>query len=569
MPSPAEVTYAWAATVLDALAGGGVRDVVICPGARSAPLALCADAHGGLRTFPVVDERSGAFLALGLALSSRRPAAMICTSGTAGANAYPAVIEAAMSHVPMVIITADRPPELHGCGALQTIPQVPLFGAFADCVDLPPPDVQAAYARVRISGALAHATAAGRVLHVNVPLREPLAPETGPLPRGSSASARHFVTAPAQPADLASLTDILAAASRPVVVAGPRRPDAAFAAAAQSFAAALAAPVLAEATSGLRFGPHATSSIAHYEALLRVPSLGEELRPDVIVRVGGPVTTRCLQSWVDLAGATVITLADPGRVCDPARVSRFTVEAEPTAVLDVLARTLARGGTRGWWERWMRLDAVATEVLSAELPAAAPCTEPSLARTVMESVPGGAALFVSSSMPIRDLDAFVSRRSDPVDVFASRGASGIDGIVSTAFGVAAGSGRRTVLFTGDTAFLHDVGGLAWGARLRIPLCIVVVNNAGGRIFEFLPVASATTRLNELFVMPHGVDLAHAAALAGARLHRPATGTALTRAVQEGLEGGVHVVEVQVDPSRVRADHDAAFAAVRRAVERAP
>jgi 2-succinyl-5-enolpyruvyl-6-hydroxy-3-cyclohexene-1-carboxylate synthase len=388
------------------------------------------------------------------------------------------------------------------------------------------------------------------VLHLNVPLREPLAHEA-PLP-GAVPGIQAFATLQKPMPPVSAAQALFSGARQPVVVAGPGRLDAQ---AIAGLAERLGAPILAEGSSALRFGPAGRNAVAHYEALLRAEAAPA---PDLIVRVGGPLTTRVLQGFVDRSTAPVLTLAEPGRVCDPALRSTLVLEGDTGAIANALQPGVP--AEKAWLERWLSLDTKAAHALETAVTG-----EPAFARALLAALPQGSNLMLSNSMPIRDVDAFASKSSRALDVFTSRGASGIDGITSTAFGIAAATGRKTTLYVGDTALLHDAGGLLWGSRLGLSLCVVAVNNAGGRIFEMLPVAQLTQKLDALFVMPPGADLERLAALANAhhvRLDAPAQ---VERAVAQGLEGGVHVVELDARNRDVKADHDRAWTAVKEAV----
>jgi len=538
--SGASLTFAWAATIADVLVRHGVKHVAVSPGSRSAPLALAFAERKELTLWPIPDERSAAFFALGAGMATRTPAALIVTSGTAGANAYPAVIEAAMSQVPLVVITANRPPELHGFGALQTIDQHELFGRYARFVPLGVPEEHTAK---HLRATVARALAGGGVVHLDAPFREPLAlPPGTPMPPPFAGHERFAVAGRSAP-DVAPAAKLLGA--RTVIVAGPGRYAPAVAALAQK----LSAPIFAEASSGYRFGEGSGNAVAHYDALLRA---GAGEKPELVIRVGGPLTTRTLQGFADAAAAIVI--AEPGRVCDPNHAARCVLEGDPGLIAAALAAH-APSGDPAWLERWLALDARAAAALKLD-------GEPAFARALVSALPPGSNLMLSNSMPIRDVDAFASRSARPLNVYSSRGASGIDGVTSTAFGIAAATGRKTALLVGDTALLHDLGGLVWGARLKISLCAVAVNNAGGRIFEFLPVAQSTPRLQELFVMPPQVELESVAKVAGALWHRAADAAGLTRAVQQALEGGVHLIEADARGRDVAEDHRVAWESVR-------
>lgn len=555
--SAPNLNYAWAKCLIDALVEAGVQDAVVCPGSRSSPLAVTCAQTEGLRTWSVIDERSAAFFGLGQALASGRPTVLIATSGTAGAHFLPAVIEAAMSHVPLVVLTADRPWELQGFGAPQTIPQQALFGRFVRRFeDLALPEATPAAFRhlhAVVTGAVLDARSSPRgAVHLNVPFREPLAPTAAPFAPVALLASRP-VRHPASRAPDAQIVEgwaqRLSKAERGLIVCGPRADDGGFGPAVAKLAEVLGWPVFAEAASNARFG-HGRHVVAHYEALLQHPGFVASLRPDVVLRTGGGLTSKRLQSWLDGAGAEVLQVSDDGASFDPHHTSTEILQADATALVGALAERLGGGGHVARASSW------ATHILSADQRVqstyatafaddSAPLTEPGVARAVVETLPTGAQLFVSSSMPVREVDAYAAAGRGTLRVFANRGANGIDGIVSSALGVASRSERPTVLLTGDLAFLHDVGGLLTARRHGLRLCIVVVNNDGGGIFSFLPIAQATPHFESLFGTPHGLDLGHAARLYGAQHHVPASGAELRRAVTAAIDGGLHVVEVKV------------------------
>lgn len=409
-------------------------------------------------------------------MSTGVPAAVVVTSGTAGANCYPAFIEAHVARVPLIILTADRPWELHGFGALQPWTRRVLFGAYGTHTPLMAPTTALVHLRAVVSRAAQDCRLQRLPCHINVPFREPLAPSPEPLPttldtlalqgrRGRAVSRRHHGHGQLGPARVgcrrpyAGQSAARSGGCGPAPCAKQRLPE-------LQLAEHLGFPVLAEATGDLRFHPRSTSVISHAEAILRTPGLDVALRPDVIVRVGGPITTRKMQSFVDGAQATVVSLADEGMFFNPNHTAQHVLQGNVPGAARALQQAIPQRKTTDYEQRWQQLDhAVANAWVDTSRPSSTPTEQ--IAALVASVLPTGSALFVSSSMPIRDLDAFSHARRVDVDVYASRGVSGIDGITSTAFGVAAGTGRPTVLLTGDTAFLHDVGGLVWGSRLQL------------------------------------------------------------------------------------------------------
>jgi 2-succinyl-5-enolpyruvyl-6-hydroxy-3-cyclohexene-1-carboxylate synthase len=559
--SDANLNQLWARALLEELVRGGVRHAVVCPGSRSSPLALACQRVEGLKTWSVIDERCAGFFALGVGKHSRAPAVVVATSGTAGAHFYPAVIEAAMAHVPLIVLTADRPLELQGWGAPQTIPQARLFGEFSRLfADLGLPeasDAAVAHLRATASRAVTMALRAPRgAVHLNVPFREPLAPTPEPFGEERlSALARdgrpgmpmtRILPPTRQPAPQAieGLRGRIASTERGIIVCGPRDEEDGFAEAIATLSQATGYPVIAEAASQARYGG-GPATLSLYDALLRHPPFAQAQKPELVLRFGGGLTPKGPQQWLDASGAHVVLFSDEGALFDPSHRAAQVIEGSAVAACEALSRGMSRG-LGPWAQGFLHAERIARNELEAAFAERSELTEPRIAREVVAALPAGANLFVSSSMPIRDVDAFAPAGSVPLRVLSNRGANGIDGIVSSALGVAVASGRPTVLLTGDLAFLHDVGGLLTAHRHRLSLTVVVVNNDGGGIFSFLPIANATEHFEPLFGTPHGVELSHAAALYGAVFHRPDSPGALRTSVMVGLEGGLHLIEARTD-----------------------
>jgi 2-succinyl-5-enolpyruvyl-6-hydroxy-3-cyclohexene-1-carboxylate synthase len=566
---------AFATVLVDELVRCGLREAVIAPGSRSAPLAMAlhAAATGGrLRLHVRIDERSASFLALGLAKASGRPAAVVCTSGTAAAHLHAAVIEADEAGVPLLVLTADRPPELRGTGANQTIDQIKLYGSAVRwfCEAGVPEDRpgQAGYWRSLADHAWAQsAGSAGGYpgpVHLNLPFRDPLVPElpdarllagepgSGELGAAELAWAVISASAPGgRPADLPWTRVAVPAelglpelqldwTERGLVVAGDGTADPA---ALVRLAARARWPLLAEPSSGARHGATALSS---YQYLLDAPGFLADRQPDVIVSAGRPGLTRGQLALLrDAGGAArhVVLLQGPDRWSDPARTAS-----------DVAGRLVVRGGPArrertGWLDSWLAADAAVRHAADRVLDAEASLSEPQLARDLAAALPPGALLWAASSMPARDLDRHMAVRSD-VRVLASRGASGIDGLVSAAIGAAlahqADGGGPAVALLGDLALLHDAPGLVLGpAEPRPDLCVVVVNNDGGGIFSTLEQAAFPESFERLFGTPHGADLGALAAAAGLPYQRLESAADLPAAV---TGTGLRMVEVRTDRS---------------------
>src|SRR4051794_34690326 len=543
-------TYLGLRAFADELARCGLREACTSPGSRSTPLVLTLAREPRIRATSHLDERCGAFFALGLAKTSGRPVALACTSGTAAANYVPAVIEAHEARVPLLVLTADRPPELREIGAGQTIDQVKLYGSAAKWY-LEVDDHPATPERMRWLRQLAcrafWTALDGRPgpVHLNFSLREPLVLDD-PLPDdepggGGRAGERPWVTRPrTQPAPGQSVLDGLRAAvdghPRGVIVAGRQERDAGLGEALAGLADALALPLLADPLSGARRGP---AAVAHYDALLRDPAWAAAHAPDLVLRIGDLPTSKPLRQWLHgLDGALQIAFDADAAWQDPAGAVATIVGADPRLLAPDAPRT-----ERGWLERWRRADRAAAGAIARVLGEdGGGLSEPRVAAELGVRLPPDTTLVVASSMPVRDVETFFPARDEPPRVLSNRGANGIDGTVSTAFGVAA-AGRPTVLLIGDVALAHDVGGLLAARRLGLSLTIVLLDNDGGGIFNFLPVAKERGEFEEHVATPHGLDFGRAAALYGLEHERVETPEALREALDRG---GAAIVEVRTD-----------------------
>jgi 2-succinyl-5-enolpyruvyl-6-hydroxy-3-cyclohexene-1-carboxylate synthase len=597
---------AFGTVLADELLRCGVREAVLAPGSRSAPIALALHdraAGGGLRLHVRIDERSAAFLALGLAKASRRPVVIACTSGTAAAHLHAAVIEADEAGLPLIVLTADRPPELRGTGANQTIDQLKLYGgAVRWFCEAGVPEARAGMAGYwRSLACRAWAVASGEAggfpgpVHVNVPLREPLVPGPGdsggwpeplggrpggaawtsfavPRPAGSPQAGLSAAAPPPAPPARAAAPDGLEIGwtERGVVVCGDGDADPG---PLLRLAERAGWPVLAEPSSSARRGPNALSA---YPYLLAVGDFVTGHRPDVIISAGRPGLSRGQLAFLrgGQAGPParhIVLTQGPGRWADPARSATQVAAAVRLHQPD---RAASRPGESAWLDSWRRADAAARGAVDAVLEETPMATGPRLARDLAAALPDGALLWAASSLPVRDLDEQMAPRGG-LRVLASRGASGIDGLVSAAIGAAlahqAGGGGAGCALLGDLAFLHDAPGLMLGPdEPRPDLCIVVVNNDGGGIFSTLEQAAIRGPFERLFGTPHGTDLGRLASATGlphAVLDRPAALPGLLAGT------GLRIVEVRTDRAagaalRARL-HEEAAAAVRAALAGQP
>jgi len=554
---------AFAATLVDEWARAGVRHAVVAPGSRSTPLAVALDADDRLAVHVFLDERSAAFCAVGIGRATGVPAVVATTSGTAAAECHAAVLEASHGRVPLVVCTADRPPELQGVGAPQTVDQVGLYGAAVRWAADPGVPDEAAAGTWRSLGARAVAEATGArpgPVHLNLAFRDPLVGEPGELPPGRDDGAPwHRAWPPAAPS--ARSTEAVAAAirsARGVIVAGAGSPPAGVG----RLAEATGWPVLADPLSGCRV----PGSVAAFDALLRVGAFAESQRPDVVVRVGASPASKVLTEWLASCGAHLVLVERTGAFLDPDRLAADVLPGGP-AVLADLARRLEGVADQSWGASWRSAEEAAQAAIDRVLAGREEVTEPAVARSLLAAVPEGGSLVVSSSMPVRDLEWY-GRPRNGVRVVANRGANGIDGVVSTAVGVALATGGPTALLIGDLALLHDANGLLGLADRQVDLAIVVVDNRGGGIFSFLPQAKAlpSERFERLFATPHDIDLSSLVAvhgLAALRVHdAEGLGPALTAAV---LTPGPIVVVAPTDRAANVAVHDQLHAAVGAAI----
>lgn len=546
-PNPSQLL---AETLVDELVRCGVREACLAPGSRSGPLAMALAGDDNLRLHIVIDERSAGFLALGLARGSRRPVVVACTSGTAAANLHPAVVEAHNDGVPLLVLTADRPPELRATGANQTIDQIKLFGdAMRWFCEISAPEAGLdldAYWRSTVCRAVADATSppAGPV-HLNLALREPLTPgPDGPSTVGGRPDGRPWTEVSTRgesisPDELEHLAAEVSAIERGLIVAGAcdidPRPVLALARAAGW-------PVLAEPGSNARAGAEAVST---YEALLRVDDFALHHRPDLVLRIGRVGISRALTAYLQPEVRQILIDRD-GAWLDPGRSLSRIVRADPSEVCADLAQKVTREGDSAWLGDWMESEVSARMAIDAVLDATDVVSEPRTARDLARALPKGSTLVVAASMPVRDLDSFMERRSE-LRVLGNRGANGIDGFVSTALGVAASTEGPTAALCGDLSLLHDQNGLLLGRHESVDCVFVVLNNDGGGIFSFLPHADLPETFERLFATPHGVDIATLARMYDCGYELVENAVDLEPSVTKAIaSGGIHLVEIRTD-----------------------
>ena len=543
-------SYLLLRALCDELGRCGMRDACTSPGSRSTPIVLSLVREPQIRCWSHIDERCAGFFAVGAAKAGGRPVAITCTSGTAAANLAPAVIEAREAGVPLIVLTADRPPELRDVGAGQAIDQIKLYGdAVKWFLELGVHDASPERLRwMRTLACRAYWTALASPpgpVHLNVPLREPLvleeplAPDESGRPHGAP-----WVTLSSPDIRVTGVEVAREPPPRSVIVAGRYGPGPHPATELAMYAAGLNLPVLADPLSRARTGD---AAIAHYDLLLRDDAFAAAHRPDFVLRVGDLPTSKPLRAW--LAGLDAQQAAlDPDLAWhDPDGVVAQRVPLRYDQGIGLFGGGRLRPPAGAWLESWRAGDAAVAgaiaHVLGVEL------SEPLVAAQLGEWLPEDVTLFVASSMPVRDVEEFFPVREDPPRVPSNRGASGIDGTVSAAFGAAAVADGPVVLLIGDVALAHDIGGLMAARRLGLALTIVLLNNDGGGIFHFLPVARAQDAFEEHVATPHGLDFAQAAGLYGCRYERPGNLVELRAAIESGV-GGLATTIVEVRTARV-------------------
>jgi 2-succinyl-5-enolpyruvyl-6-hydroxy-3-cyclohexene-1-carboxylate synthase len=552
---------ALASAFVEELARCGLRHAVIAPGSRSTPLALALWRAPAIDATVVVDERSGGFFALGSAQATGSPVAVLCTSGTAAANLHPAVCEADEAGVPLIVLTADRPPELRDIGAGQTIDQLKLYGGavrwFCEVGTHEADDDGLLH--VRSTACRAYAAARGEPrpgpVHLNLAWRDPLGPE--PRPEDVTATSelalegrgeRPLTAVPGggAPAPDDALLEVMAGhvRDRPhgLIVCG-RQLDRSLAEPVAALARAAGYPILAEPTSQLRFGPHDRSLvISSYDAIARAQP--GSLEPDLVLRFGELPTSKALRQWIArLPDCQQLVVDDSFGWKEPTRRAAVIIRVDPVTLATRLAEAMAARTPDAWADSWTSADAAAGSAIAAILDPEAHPTEPSVHARLGEIYGDGDVVYTASSMPIRDQEGFLGTGPQDVRFLCNRGANGIDGLVSSGIGAAAASGCPTWILTGDLGLYHDMNALESLRAVASPVRIVVFNNAGGGIFEFLPQAGEIDRdeFEALFGTAVGVDPAGIAALHGIPHTRLEDLTELRAAAEQ-----TSVIEVPVD-----------------------
>lgn len=602
---PQNPTYAYVGAFVDELRRGGLRHAVICPGSRSTPLAMAFASTPAIRCWMHIDERSAAFFALGLAKRLNQPVALLCTSGTAAANFLPAIVEAHLTHVPLLVLTSDRPPELRDCGAPQAIDQNRLYGTHTKWfVETALPEASNAalrYIRTLACRALAQAqTIPTGPVHLNMPFREPLTPAPIPGLALPPEEARDPLAWQGRPGDqpytevhharpthmsldggLKELAANIEASPRGLIIVGPQT-DPELAESLLLLARRTGYPVLADPLSQLRGANAADDAlIASYDAFLRNERFLAHFEPQLILRFGAMPVSKPLLLYLQryLACPQVIIDSqhgweEPTQLAAQvfyAEVNNFCAElGNRSAYLDEpVASTKAE--RQAWTAAWQKADRATRQALSTAIADFTEIFEGRVFTELAAWLPAGALLYAGNSMPVRDMDTFFWREDQPLRCLGNRGASGIDGVISSALGASAAGGpaEPAVLVIGDLSFFHDLNGLLAARLHQLDLLIILVNNDGGGIFSFLPQAAYPEHFEQLFGTPTGLGFAPIVEMYGGNCQRVTDWQAFRLALTDGLRaGGLRVIEIKTERENNVAMHRQLWKTVDQALQQA-
>ncbi|HLS09692.1 2-succinyl-5-enolpyruvyl-6-hydroxy-3-cyclohexene-1-carboxylic-acid synthase [Lentibacillus sp.] len=547
----------YTANFVDELVQSGLTDVVISPGSRSTPLAMTIAEHPGLKQRVVIDERSAAFFALGMAKKLQKPVALVCSSGTAAANYFPAIIEASYSRVPLVVLTADRPHELRDTGAPQAIDQIKLYSDYVKWfheMALPEADENMlAYARGKASRAVNTANEGNPgPVHLNFPFREPLIPDFSLENLWGERSDKPFYAKVEgkrrlHQAQLEKLSGKLKSCQKGLIVCGPQT-DREFAAAVTELAEAWQVPILADPLSQIRAGKHDKELIIEsYDAILRNETIRKQLKPDFIMRFGAmPVSKPYLFYVKEHGDIPQYVVENSAGYREPAGNQTDFIYADAACLCrDLATVTEPLTFDDEWLQTWQMMNQIAKSHLLGTDDSSA-VTEGEAVRHLMDEIPDQSSIYVGNSMAVRDLDTFFMTTSKSVEVLANRGANGIDGMVSSGMGAAAAGGPVTLVL-GDLSFFHDMNGLLAAKHHGLNVTILVVNNNGGGIFSFLPQVNHEAHFEALFGTPLDIEFKHVIDMYGGTYQQPSSAAELKQALQESYQhDGLSVIEVKTD-----------------------
>ncbi|MCR2821761.1 2-succinyl-5-enolpyruvyl-6-hydroxy-3-cyclohexene-1-carboxylic-acid synthase [Lederbergia panacisoli] len=557
-----EALTKYLAAFITGLVQAGVKDVVISPGSRSTPLALMFSEHRDVRVFMNVDERSAGFFALGIAKASENPVGLLCTSGTAAANYYPAVIEASLSGVPLIVMTADRPHELRDVGAPQAIDQLHLYGShvnwFAEMA-LPETGMeQFKYAKTTARRAVKEALGQNKgPVHLNFPLREPLLPVLDPYPfneeEESIAIEDGILFLPH--GKLKNIAEQLKGKEKGLIICGPIE-EHDFTEAVTILAKKLGFPILADPLSQLRSSSMSeTPVIDSYDAILRTEEAATALKPEVIIRFGGMPVSKSLSLYLKKQMDAEHYVVDNGsRWRDPNYSGTTMIHSNETAFCTGLASLIVEPHSLNWLSKWLEMDEMAKKVIAAHMELTEELEEGKAVYELVDLLPVESTVFVGNSMPIRDMDTFFHKNNKNITVMANRGANGIDGVVSSALGAAVYK-RPLFLIIGDLSFFHDLNGLLMAKLQKLNINIILLNNDGGGIFSYLPQYGEPRHFEILFGTPTGLNYEHAVQMYHGMYTKILDWEGLKMAVLDAVSyEGLNVIEIPTDREKNLSSH---------------
>lgn len=557
------VNTLWASILVETLHRCGMTGAIICPGSRSTPFTVAFINHPEIETIPILDERSAAFFALGRAKKTGLPTALVCTSGTAGVNFYPAVVEAKESCIPLIILTADRPPELRNCHAGQTIDQVKLYGNFPNWqCELALPEVDLgmlSYLRQNMIQAWKKSLfPVPGVVHINLPLREPLAPivqskmmQLELTEIKTQFSVQDFFSTVARPLPMECPTYSLPwndwQNKSGIIIAGlaqPKDPQG-YCQAIAFLSKLLSFPVLAEALSPIRnyasLNPYLIST---YDSILRQDTDAQELIPPVVIQIGELPTSKKLRNWLQDISVERWIIDPRIENFDPLHGKSIHIHSSIEQIVQNINSSLEKSFLSNYCRRWCELEAKARKNLDSTLESLDALHEGKAAWLISRSLPTATPIFIANSMSIRNAEYFWQPNNNQVVPYFSRGANGIDGTLSTALGITYGNGG--VLLTGDLALLHDTNGFLIHQKFRGHLTIIVINNNGGGIFEMLPIANFASEFEDYFATPQSVDLAQLCAAYQVEHQKIDSWQQLEELLKHLPSKGIRVLELNCD-----------------------
>ena len=557
-------------TFVEELVQAGVKEAVISPGSRSTPLALLMAEHPTLKIYVDIDERSAGFFALGIAKASKNPVVLLCTSGTAAANYFPAVAEANLSSIPLIVLTADRPPELRGVGAPQAMEQVRLYGEHVKSfVDMALPEnslEMLRYAKWHGSKTVDIAMTVPRgPVHLNFPLREPLVPILDPSPFTRQNINEHvhiYYSHKVIPTGTIDKIIEACAGKKGLIIAGPLAKKE-FPAKLAAFAKQIGWPIVADPLSGLRtYGGIDNTVIDQYDAFLRNPLEVTDLVPEVIIRFGAMPVSKSLMKWVESFAGIPYYLVDPGEEWkDPMKAATDLIHCEEHFLVDEFTERFTQVTDSSWLTSWQRVNQLTAEIVQQSIDVAESIDEGELIHLLRKHLPNKSGLFIGNSMPIRDVDTFFAKTEKELTLIANRGANGIDGVISTALGCGTFI-QPMYLVIGDLSFYHDMNGLLMAQKYGINLTILVVNNNGGGIFSFLPQADLPKYFETLFGTELNLDFAKVADLYSGGYQQVSDGEQLHEALDHAhFHKGLDIIEIKTNRYENVAVHQELFAKV--------